>query len=135
MPKSICIARPALPRLRSFNHRADALGIERLTSLVAVAGIFQLVDCFPGGQSALAVRVRAAGTAHPPGRQLYRAGRWRDCKARARLAAHLRHSCGYYLADQGTDLRTMQDYLGHRDPKHTAHYTRVAGHRFEGLWK
>ena len=47
----------------------------------------------------------------------------------------LRHSCGYYLADQGTDLRTMQDYLGHRDPKHTAHYTRVAGHRFEGLWK
>jgi len=45
----------------------------------------------------------------------------------------LRHSCGYYLADQGTDLRTMQDYLGHRDPKHTAHYTRVAGRRFEGL--
>jgi site-specific recombinase XerD len=47
----------------------------------------------------------------------------------------LRHSCGYYLADQGTDLRTMQDYLGHRDPKHTAHYTRIAGSRFEGLWK
>jgi len=53
-----------------------------------------------------------------------------------RLWPHmLRHSCGYYLADKGTDLRTMQDYLGHRDPKHTAHYTRVAGHRFEGLWK
>jgi type 1 fimbriae regulatory protein FimB len=47
----------------------------------------------------------------------------------------LRHSCGYYLADKGTDLRTMQDYLGHRDPKHTAHYTRVAGSRFEGLWR
>ena len=47
----------------------------------------------------------------------------------------LRHSCGYYLADMGTDLRTIQDYLGHRDPKHTAHYTRIAGHRFEGLWK
>jgi integrase len=47
----------------------------------------------------------------------------------------LRHSCGYYLADQGTDPRTIQDYLGHRDPKHTAHYTRVAGHRFEGLWR
>ena len=47
----------------------------------------------------------------------------------------LRHCCGYYLADQGTDLRTMQDYLGHRDRKHTAHYTRLAGHRFEGLWK
>jgi site-specific recombinase XerD len=47
----------------------------------------------------------------------------------------LRHSCGYYLADKGTDLRTMQDYLGHRDPRHTVRYTRIAGHRFEGLWK
>jgi site-specific recombinase XerD len=47
----------------------------------------------------------------------------------------LRHSCGYYLADRGTDLRTMQDYLGHRDPRHTVHYTRVSGRRFEGLWK
>jgi hypothetical protein len=45
------------------------------------------------------------------------------------------HSCGYYLADKGTDLRTMQDYLGHRDPRHTVHYTRIAGSRFEGLWK
>src|SRR5262245_3909484 len=47
----------------------------------------------------------------------------------------LRHSCGYYLADQGTDLRTMRDCLGHRDPKHTAHYTRVPEHRFERLWR
>ncbi|MDB4652008.1 tyrosine-type recombinase/integrase [Verrucomicrobia bacterium] len=46
----------------------------------------------------------------------------------------LRHSCGFYLANQGYDLRLIQDYLGHRDPKHTAHYTRVAGVRFEGLW-
>jgi hypothetical protein len=36
---------------------------------------------------------------------------------------------------KGTDLRTMQDYLGYRDPRHTVHYTRVAGRRFEGLWK
>ena len=57
---------------------------------------------------------------------------------RAKLDVHphmLRHSCGYYLANQGVDLRTMQDYLGHRDPKHTVRYTRVAGRRFEGLWK
>jgi type 1 fimbriae regulatory protein FimB len=47
----------------------------------------------------------------------------------------LRHSCGFYLADRGTDLRTMQDYLGHRDPRHTVIYTRVTGRRFEGLWK
>ncbi len=47
----------------------------------------------------------------------------------------LRHSCGYYLANTGVDLRTAQDYLGHRDPKHTVRYTRVAGWRFEGLWR
>jgi site-specific recombinase XerD len=47
----------------------------------------------------------------------------------------LRHSCGYFLADKGTDLRTIQDYLGHRDPRHTVHYTRISGRRFEGLWK
>jgi len=46
----------------------------------------------------------------------------------------LRHSCGYYLANKGVDFRTAQDFLGHRDPKHTVRYTRVAGRRFEGLW-
>jgi site-specific recombinase XerD len=47
----------------------------------------------------------------------------------------LRHSCGFYLADRKTDMRVMQDYLGHRDPKHTTRYTRVTKSRFEGLWK
>jgi type 1 fimbriae regulatory protein FimB len=47
----------------------------------------------------------------------------------------LRHSCGFYLANRGYDLRLIQDYLGHRDPKHTVHYTRVVGNRFEGLWR
>ena len=46
----------------------------------------------------------------------------------------LRHSCGYYLANKGVDFRTAQNFLGHRDPKHTTRYTRVAGPRFEGLW-
>ena len=47
----------------------------------------------------------------------------------------LRHSCGFVLADKGHDLRLIQDYLGHRDPRHTVHYTRTAGRRFEGLWR
>ena len=47
----------------------------------------------------------------------------------------LRHSCGFYLSNMGYDLRLIQDYLGHRDPKHTAQYTRVASKRFEKLWK
>jgi len=47
----------------------------------------------------------------------------------------LRHSCGFALANRGYDLRLIQDYLGHRDPKHTVHYTRVAAGRFESLWR
>ena len=39
----------------------------------------------------------------------------------------LRHSCGFALANRGYDLRLIQDYLGHRDPKHTVRYTRTAG--------
>jgi site-specific recombinase XerD len=59
--------------------------------------------------------------------------------ARAGLAGvhphTLRHSCGFALADRGHDLRLIQDYLGHRDPRHTVHYTRTSGRRFEGLWR
>ena len=46
----------------------------------------------------------------------------------------LRHSCGYALANRGQDFRLIQDWLGHRDPKHTSRYTRVAARRFDGVW-
>jgi type 1 fimbriae regulatory protein FimB/type 1 fimbriae regulatory protein FimE len=46
----------------------------------------------------------------------------------------LRHSCGFALANKGRDLRLIQDCLGHRDPRHTAHYTRTAARRFDDLW-
>ena len=46
----------------------------------------------------------------------------------------LRHSCGFALANKRHDLRLIQDWLGHRDPRHTAHYTRTAATRFDGLW-
>jgi site-specific recombinase XerD len=46
----------------------------------------------------------------------------------------LRHTCGFLLANAGNDSRVIQDYLGHRDPRHTARYTRTAAARFEGLW-
>jgi type 1 fimbriae regulatory protein FimB len=41
---------------------------------------------------------------------------------------------GYALASKGHDLRTIQDHVGHRDPKHTAIHTRTAATRFENLW-
>jgi type 1 fimbriae regulatory protein FimB/type 1 fimbriae regulatory protein FimE len=46
----------------------------------------------------------------------------------------LRHSCGYALSDRGTDLRVIQDYLGHKEIRHTMRYVALSPRRFEGLW-
>lgn len=67
---------------------------------------------------------------------IYIVGRAAESAGLGHIHPHmLRHSCGYYLANKGYDLRLIQDYLGHRDPKYTALYTRTAACRFEGLWE
>ena len=47
----------------------------------------------------------------------------------------LRHGCGYRLVNQGANTRTIQDYFGHRDVRHTELYTEVDASRFRGLWR
>jgi integrase len=47
----------------------------------------------------------------------------------------LRHACGYALANRGTDTRTIQQYLGHRNIQHTVRYTELAPSRFRDLWQ
>lgn len=46
----------------------------------------------------------------------------------------LRHGTGYYLANRGTDTRTIQSYLGHNNIQHTVRYTELAYTKFQGLW-
>jgi site-specific recombinase XerD len=46
----------------------------------------------------------------------------------------LRHGCGYKLANDGIDTRTIQAWLGHRNIQHTVRYTELASDRFKGLW-
>jgi len=46
----------------------------------------------------------------------------------------LRHACGFALADRGVDTRLIQDYLGHRNIRHTVRYTASNAERFEGVW-
>ncbi len=46
----------------------------------------------------------------------------------------LRHGTGYYLANRGTDTRTIQSYLGHNNIQHTVRYTELASAKFQGLW-
>jgi type 1 fimbriae regulatory protein FimB/type 1 fimbriae regulatory protein FimE len=45
----------------------------------------------------------------------------------------LRHSCGYYLAEQGLPTRDIQEYLGHKNIQHTVRYTAANPARFDRI--
>lgn len=47
----------------------------------------------------------------------------------------LRHACGFKLANEGHDTRSIQQYLGHRNIQHTVRYTELAPGRFKDFWK
>jgi site-specific recombinase XerD len=45
----------------------------------------------------------------------------------------LRHATGYSLANEGTDTRLIQAFLGHADIRHTAHYTAISPRRLAAV--
>ena len=47
----------------------------------------------------------------------------------------LRHACGYKLANDGVDTRSLQAYLGHKNIQHTVRYTELAPTRFKNFWR
>jgi integrase len=47
----------------------------------------------------------------------------------------LRHACGYKLANDGHDTRSLQAYLGHRNIQNTVRYTTLTSDRFKHFWK
>lgn len=47
----------------------------------------------------------------------------------------LRHSTGFYLANEGHDTRAIQAYLGHANIKNTVIYTNLSSQRFNMFWK
>jgi site-specific recombinase XerD len=47
----------------------------------------------------------------------------------------LRHACGYKLANDGVDTRTIQAYLGHKSIQHTVRYTELSPARFKSLFR
>lgn len=76
------------------------------------------------------------------GKRLSRKQAWRiimqaGVKAGTSTGTHphmLRHACGYELAERGTDTRLIQDYLGHKNIRHTVRYTASNAARFAGIW-
>jgi site-specific recombinase XerD len=47
----------------------------------------------------------------------------------------LRHGCGYKLINDGVDIRTVQQYLGHASINSTVIYTKLDSRRFDGMWR
>jgi type 1 fimbriae regulatory protein FimE len=47
----------------------------------------------------------------------------------------LRHACGYKLANDGVDTRSLQHYLGHKNIAHTVRYTELAPDRFKTFFR
>jgi integrase len=47
----------------------------------------------------------------------------------------LRHACGYKLANDGHDTRSLQHYLGHRNIQHTVRYSEMSPTRFKNFWR
>jgi type 1 fimbriae regulatory protein FimB/type 1 fimbriae regulatory protein FimE len=47
----------------------------------------------------------------------------------------LRHACGFKLANDGHDTRSLQAYLGHRNIQHTVRYTELAPTRFKDFFR
>jgi Phage integrase family len=47
----------------------------------------------------------------------------------------LRHACGYKLANDGHDTRSLQAYLGHRNIQHTVRYSEMSATRFRDFWR
>lgn len=102
--------------------RREKVALKKLMKSVTRGPLFVSERGGPLTRSAFAKLIERAGE---------RAG-LADLKVHAHM---LRHACGYELANQGRDTRTIQDYLGHRNIQHTVEYTKLASGRFDGFFE
>jgi site-specific recombinase XerD len=52
-----------------------------------------------------------------------------------KVHAHMLRACGFKLANDGIDTRSLQAYLGHSNIQNTARYTALASGRFKNFWR
>jgi type 1 fimbriae regulatory protein FimE len=109
----------------------------RFDELEAIARWTQVRAGWKAAQKTNAIFISRRGT-QLSRQQAYRIIRSAGEEAGTATHTHphmLRHACGYELAERGTDTRLIQDYLGHRNIRHTVRYTASNAARFAGLWE
>ena len=109
----------------------------RFDELEAIARWTQVRAGWKAAQKTNAIFISRRGT-QLSRQQTYRIIRSAGEEAGTATHTHphmLRHACGYELAERGTDTRLIQDYLGHRNIRHTVRYTASNAARFAGLWE
>jgi site-specific recombinase XerD len=47
----------------------------------------------------------------------------------------LRHGCGFFMINNGHDIRAIQIYLGHASITNTTIYTKLNEKQFVGMWE
>jgi integrase len=119
----------AITRLKGSNSGVHRLQPDELEALVLLRERYS-------GSYALFVNERGARlTTGAISKMMKRSGELADLP----LPVHphmLRHSCGYYLAEQGLPTRDIQEYLGHKNIQHTVRYTAANPARFDRIvWR
>jgi integrase len=99
--------------------RDELRDLRKLRQQVAGLHVFETERGGPPGVDALQYIVREAG---------------REARLDVEVHPHmLRHATGYALANEGVDTRLIQDFLGHVDIRHTAHYTALSPRRLAAV--
>lgn len=106
-------------------------GIHRLQA-DEIEALLQLKEGYPGNYHLFVGERDKKLTTGAIAKIMMRAGELADLP----LPVHphmLRHSCGYYLAEQGLPTRDIQEYLGHKNIQHTVRYTAANPARFDRI--
>ncbi len=64
-----------------------------------------------------------------------RAGRIAGLPEHLSHAHALRHACGYAIINDGQDVRSLQQYLGHASLSSTAGYAALSPTPFKNFWR
>ncbi len=130
-------------RWRMVDLKKKVLRVKRLTNGInsvhplrkeELVALRKLKREYPGSSYLFTTDHGTNMTVTNAGRIVARAGR--EAGLRFRLHPQmLRHGCGHALADAGHNMLAIQNYLGHRNIRHTLRYMELPPQPFKHFWR